>query len=358
MNGRLIEQLRLAYALFGGAKRVRTADLCSAIAALYQLSYSPRPKIFANLSYLSKLLGLCYWFPKAPMQPKRDLAITLRSVPFEDRHRVVTALTENHGVVSALARNCVQSRRFGGTLDAFAASEWLFVEKPGAELWRLDEARIRRSFEGLRSHFERLSLAAVFNELILKLAPKHEACPELFRLHSNALAVLEEAPSNPPPNETGLLNIYLAKLLQWSGSQPRLLSCLGCETPLERVPNDETLRCKVEEAGWLCLNCQHSDSVHRKGRAHHSGLAQSSLQVPPLGILDFHVALSFPVKQAWSALQASTEDHRKLFRYLEALMIYHLPGLDREPLKGLRFLNLTSSWQSIEGHPESTSPHP
>lgn len=29
--------------LFGGAKRIRTAGLCSAIAALYQLSYSPTP---------------------------------------------------------------------------------------------------------------------------------------------------------------------------------------------------------------------------------------------------------------------------------------------------------------------------
>ncbi len=38
-----------------GAKRSRTADLCSAIAALYQLSYSPRlrPRILPTASRCS-----------------------------------------------------------------------------------------------------------------------------------------------------------------------------------------------------------------------------------------------------------------------------------------------------------------
>lgn len=281
------------------------------------------------------------------MEPKKELAIVLRSVPYEERHRVVTALTEHHGVVSAMARNSVQSRRFGGTLDPFTASEWSYVEKPGAELWRLDEARVRRSFEGLRSHFERLSLGSVFNELVLRLAPRHQECGELFRLHSNALAALEEAPDEFPaemPGEIGLLNIYLAKLMQWSGSQPRLLSCLGCEMALERVPDGESLRCRIPEAGWLCANC-HASEVHHsqeRGRGREREFVTSFLRVTPLALLDFHVALALPVKQAWKALQASRAEHRELFHLLEALMIYHVPGLDKEPIKSLRFLGLES----------------
>src|SRR6476620_10914476 len=108
------------------------------------------------------------------MEQKRDNAIILRTVPFEERHRIVTALTENNGQVTAMAKNCISSRRFGGSLDCFVASEWLFSQKPGADLVILQEAVAKRSFEGLRKDFERLSLASVFNELMMKLAPRHE----------------------------------------------------------------------------------------------------------------------------------------------------------------------------------------
>src|SRR5476649_2404312 len=92
------------------------------------------------------------------MLQKRDTAIILRTVLYEERHRIVTALTEAHGLVTAMAKNCISSRRFGGALDPFVASEWLFTEKPGAEVLQLQEAVAKRSFEGLRKDFERLSL--------------------------------------------------------------------------------------------------------------------------------------------------------------------------------------------------------
>jgi len=82
------------------------------------------------------------------VQTIRDLAIVLRSIPFEERHRVVTALTEHHGKVTALARNCVHSKRYGGVLEPFTAGLWNFVLKPGADLVSLREAVVRRGFEG------------------------------------------------------------------------------------------------------------------------------------------------------------------------------------------------------------------
>ncbi|MCM2323308.1 MAG: DNA repair protein RecO [Oligoflexia bacterium] len=307
------------------------------------------------------------------MEQKKDLAIVLRSVPYEERHRIVTALTEQHGQVSAMARNSIQSRRFGGTLDVFAASEWTFVEKPGAELCRLDEARIRRSYEGLRNDFERLSMASVFNELMLRLAPKQQACPELFRLHSNALAALEEAPkegavsaapllqaaepspaaSDRPPvwkHDLALLNGYLAKLLHWSGSQPQLLTCRGCDTSIERVDPAVPLSARVADAGWICANCRSSEVRHVQGRAGES-FHHAMLRIMPMAILDFHVSLVLPIRQVPLAAQASREEHQELFRFLEALFIYHLPGFDQKPLKGIRFLGLESSVQPQEGPP-------
>jgi DNA repair protein RecO len=202
------------------------------------------------------------------MGPTKDLAIILRSVAFEDRHRIVTALTERHGQISGLARNSIQSRRFGGTLEPFTASEWLFVEKPGAELVQLNEAIIRRSFEGIRKDFERLSLASVFSEFMLRIAPKNENCVDLFKLHSNALAALEEMPEGEASERTILLllNGYLAKALQWSGNQPRLQACQSCKRSLDTLSPTDSITCLISDAAWLCPNCRSSQTRGLKRR--------------------------------------------------------------------------------------------
>jgi DNA repair protein RecO len=277
------------------------------------------------------------------MEQKRDLAIVLRSIPYEERHRIVTALTENHGQISGLARNAVQSRRFGGSLEPFAASEWHFTVKPGAELVRIDQAQIRRPFEGLRKDFESLSLASVFGELMLKLAPRDEPAPDLFKLHSNALALLEEQTS-PGANLT-ILNAYLAKLLQWNGSQPRLLACLTCSKHLEELPMDSELSCLIADAGWICAECRGQGTRHLEQGG--QGFAHLALRISPAAAWDFHLSLAQPLRQIPATARASRKQHQDLFRFLEALIVYHVPGFDRRPLKALRFLDVESAWRGL-----------
>lgn len=276
---------------------------------------------------------------------KRDLAIVLRSIPYEDRHRIVTALTENHGRVEAMARNSIQSRRFGGTLDLFAASEWLFVDKPGSDLARLDEAQIRRSYEGLHKDFEKLSLASVFSEFMLRVAPKNSTSPELFRLHSNALAALEElAPNRTPESLLPLLNGYLAKMLQWSGSQPQLQRCYDCQTPLNEMDDDASLSCLIMDAAWICPKCRAAGTKHILKQAQgENGFRGTQLRLSPLAILDFLMSLVSPIRQVPDHARATTEDHRNLFLFIEAMFAFHIPGFDQKPLNGLRFLGIESN---------------
>jgi DNA repair protein RecO len=272
------------------------------------------------------------------MQPKRDMAIVLRVTPFEERHRIITALTENHGQVTAMAKNSISSRRFGGALEPFVAAEWLFTEKPGSDLLFLQEAVAKRSYEGLRKDFERLSLASVFSELMLRLAPKGEPCEELFRLHANGLAALEDL--TDPGIELPLLNAYLAKVLQWSGSQPQLQACLGCGNPAHSLDPALSVSCVVASAGWLCENCRRSQTHHVQGRG---GFGHEALRVTPGAIRDFYTSLTVPIRQVPSRSQASKHEHQELFRFLEALFTFHVPGFDQQPIKGLRFLELESS---------------
>jgi DNA repair protein RecO len=277
------------------------------------------------------------------MLPTKDLAIVLRSIAYEDRHRIVTALTEHHGQISALARNSIQSRRFGGTLDPFVASQWMFTHKPGAELFQLSEALIKRSFEGIRKDFERLSLASVFSEFMLRIAPKNEACPDLFRLHSNALAALEESNADERTLLL-LLNGYLAKALQWSGNQPQLQSCHGCKRALDTLEPDSSVTCLIEDAGWICPDCRMKDTRHIRDRG-DQGFKAAQIRTTPMALIDFLMSMVSPIRQIPAHAQASLEEHRNLFLFIEALFVYHLPGFDQKPLNGLRFLGLESNLQ-------------
>lgn len=275
----------------------------------------------------------------------RDRAIILRAVPFEDRHRVVTALTESHGRISALARNCIQSRRFGGALELFTASEWEFSQRSeGADLYHLQEARAIRTHEGLRTHFAKMAMASLLGELMLRVSPEREACVDLFKLHANALSALDEIDAEVPP--IAFLNGYLAKLLQWSGNQPRLQQCLECSRTLQSLWQQDAPACLaviVQEAGWICEECRRGGVLHVRSRSEGQGVEM--LEVGADAMADFFMSLVTPIRQVAATAHAGDESHRALFRVLEALMIYHVPGFDRLPLNSLKFLGLESSWR-------------
>jgi len=276
-----------------------------------------------------------------------ETAIVLRSVPYEERHRVVTALTENHGKISALARNAIQSRRFGGCLESFAASTWRIADRTTGDLYRVEDATIRKDFAGLRKDFEILSLASVFNELMLRLAPEREPCLDLFKLHSNALALLEELADTGNPIEPrillALLNAYLSKVLQWNGTQPSLLRCLGCSKSLLDFSAETRLRCHVSVACWTCPSCR--DTKPDSAADYAPGFQHQYFEATQAAIGDFYIGLSSPIRKMSELSQGSLEDQKLLFSLLESLLIYHVPGFDRTPLKGLRFLPEIKSWQ-------------
>ena len=85
-------------------------------------------------------------------QFQEDLAIVLRSQPFQERDKIVTMLTENQGRITGVAKGAIHSRRFGGSLDLFACSHIRWKETQG-ELVRVDDMRQaywERRFTGAR----------------------------------------------------------------------------------------------------------------------------------------------------------------------------------------------------------------
>ena len=77
-----------------------------------------------------------------------------------------------------------------------------------------------------------------------------------------------------------------------------------------------------------------TDAISRHGYAFYSDISGKTLTCD----------LSPPGKAR--VICASREEHQELFRFLEALVIYHLPGFDRKPIKALRFLDVESVTQA------------
>lgn len=260
------------------------------------------------------------------MERLKDLAIVLRTVAYEERHKIVTALTETQGKVSLMAKNSVHSRRFGSALEVFTAGQWMFTRKPGSELAYLEETVIRREFAGLRADFNKLSAASFLSEIVSRVALPFQNCSELFKLHSNGLVALEEFNGDSNALEI-LISAYLAKTLRWIGSFPSLDACLGCHRSYSTMNSDERIIPDAERGGLWCSECV----AHGKG-----GHSARSGHLTASRVILLQEASERPIRDALKGMKdISSED---LLDFVYSLFAFHVPGFDRTEPKSLRFL--------------------
>jgi DNA repair protein RecO (recombination protein O) len=192
-------------------------------------------------------------------QFQEDLAIVLRSQPFQERDRLVTFLSENHGRLTGVAKGAIHSRRFGGSLDLFACSAIRWKETQG-ELVRIEEANARRDFVELRSRLENLSAAGHFVDLCLRLTEDRQPAREVFLLLAHYLKLLEQHPAS-----FEIVRSFEIKLLERLGWAPVLEECVSCGKPFfekDLPPEQSFVSLAVERGGFLCHDCSPPQSRH------------------------------------------------------------------------------------------------
>ncbi len=260
---------------------------------------------------------------------ERELCYVLKSIPFRERDLILQLLSEQRGRFSAIARNGVQSRRFGGTLDLFTCSEFelggkaIRIAESGEEtLFSLESGVIRFAPKSLSSSLEKLGAASCLNELTLRMLPPQKPAPEVFKLVSNTLVGLDESPSE---RALPLVNAFILKMTQWLGVQPSLTRCLRCETPLHEAPG-ESVQVQVAQGAWLCDPCLPGAGAPRLSK---------------LVILDALHSLLHPIRKV--EFLADLEDHSRLLGLLEQHLQYFVPGFDREKISSIRFLKSPES---------------
>lgn len=251
-----------------------------------------------------------------------DRAVVLRSSRYEDRHLVITALTEHHGKVTAMARSAIQSRRFGAALEMFALGTWDWSSREGAELLTLKTADLVHDFSQLPRDMNRFSIASLLTEVVLRGTPHDDHSPELFKLLVNGLVALEKSSGSSPTPGIFLATRFLLKYLHWAGQFPKFITCVHCGTPPWQA-DSAALGLSIDPAGILCSQC-----VSPGSKVSASLLTQ---------LLHFH---SRPISESPETLESGGGEAVALLYRLVEILQFHVPGFDRSPLRSLRSLQV------------------
>lgn len=175
-------------------------------------------------------------------------AVVLNSTDFSESDKIITFYTLSFGKMKGIAKGAKRSKkRFGINLEPFSLVRLHFFEKKDDSLARVSSCDLINPFQGIRDDLFKIAHGSYMIELVEKMAPERERHPELFRLLTDFLGILEERGVNED-----LLRVFEIRLLDDLGLRPHLSSCVVCRKSL--VPGTE-VRFSPEKGGALCDKC-------------------------------------------------------------------------------------------------------
>ncbi|MCL4455872.1 MAG: DNA repair protein RecO [Nitrospirae bacterium] len=157
---------------------------------------------------------------------KRTEGIVLNNSLFGEADLIVTYLTRDYGLLKVFAKSPRKIKsRFGSSLEPLTYSKISFMGKEDANLPRLTQSDIIKTFHALRDDLKRLLNVSEMLELSLKFMPEREPHFAVFKLLLGTLTKLESDCDNAL-----YLLYYKIKFLEIAGYAPRLDMCGRCGT--------------------------------------------------------------------------------------------------------------------------------
>ena len=236
---------------------------------------------------------------------QEEIAIVLRSQPFQERDRLVSFLTENQGRISGIAKGAIHSKRYGGSLDLFTCSVIRYKESPNSELVRIEEANTRKDFLKLRERLENISAAGYFTDLVLRLTEERQSSREIFLLLAHYFKLLEEVPASME-----IVRSFEIKFLERLGWAPILEECVSCEKAFFAEGMGSGVSLELEKGGFCCESC----TGHTKKKI-------------PLDAILWMIRARETMIQHTPSLKFSEESMSEAVSVLQQFLRWHAPGL-------------------------------
>jgi DNA repair protein RecO (recombination protein O) len=156
-------------------------------------------------------------------------AIVLRRTNTGETDRRLTVLTLEHGKIDVVAKGARKAAsRLAGSSDPLSVAIFSFAA--GKKNRFVTQAQPLTSFRGLRTDYERLSLALALCELYAAVLPWEEPMPEAYELLADSLRHLE---SHPKPLVA--LAWSEIQLLMISGFMPQFDRCVVTDAAVSEV---------------------------------------------------------------------------------------------------------------------------
>ena len=151
------------------------------------------------------------------MSAHRSEALTLRTYPYSESHKIAVFLTRDFGKVRGVAYGAQKAKgRFTGSLEPLTQVRLSFSRKEHQELAAIQSCEILRAFSAYQLTWEVSLHFSYFAELLVEFSREQEESELLFRL---SLTVLEASQQVP----VDLLARYFELwLLQLEGVLPSL----------------------------------------------------------------------------------------------------------------------------------------
>jgi DNA repair protein RecO (recombination protein O) len=183
------------------------------------------------------------------VQTRHDEIVVLRRVEYGESDLIITALSREGGVISALARGARASKRRFGGLGLLSVATASLVKRPRRELWELSGVELRRMYGGLAADVAAMAHASYGTELVRELLLAEQPEPAIFDLLLELYETLHEVGPSPPA-----LRAFELRLLDALGLAPVLTRCVRCDAELP-MGGGEGARFFSALGGVACRGC-------------------------------------------------------------------------------------------------------
>lgn len=161
----------------------------------------------------------------------KTIGINLKSTPLGESDRLLTILTEEHGLLRAVAPGSRKHKSsLGGRSSLFVVNQLLMVK--GRNLDKIIQAESLESYPGLSQDLRKLTASQYLAELALSQALSGQSQAELFRLLTEQLGWLEKMPG---AMILPCLTYAAFHLLRVAGLAPEVRTCCTTQKPV--IPN-------------------------------------------------------------------------------------------------------------------------
>lgn len=180
--------------------------------------------------------------------------INLKSQPFGESDRLVTILTKEYGLLTAIAPGARKhNSSLGGRSGMFVVNEILIAK--GRSLDKITQANTVKSYPGLASDLGKLTASQYLAEIVLCQALSDNPQDELYELLNLYLTRLEAVANTDASAVLALLSHAVFQFLALGGLAPQVEAC--CLTQKELVPDFNETRLQVgfsvTAGGIVCL---------------------------------------------------------------------------------------------------------